>query len=187
MTDLFDPAQLRATEDAPGETVDGAAPAPASTRGADKGGAPRRQGIDRMQVALVAALVVALCWGAWMTRAVLDLRSENAPFVKVQLQKIITEYVQGQARSATPPEQIQAETARFMGALDAAMKHAAGEGQVVMVNEAIVAGDVPDVTDAVRAEVYTKVPRPQMASAGTVETRMRDYLIQNGGGNAPVR
>lgn len=143
----------------------------------------RKPGVSRQQVLGVAAALVVLCWGAWATRTLLDLRAQELPVAKVQLQSLIGEYVRAQARSPSPPERIEAETARFMQTLDRAMSEAAGEGRVILVNEAIVSGDVADITEQVREAVYARVPRPQVAAANSVDAQMLQYLLANGGEN----
>ncbi|MBB4860533.1 hypothetical protein HNO88_003877 [Novosphingobium chloroacetimidivorans] len=146
----------------------------------------KKSGVSPAQVLMVAAGVATLAWGAWMTRSVMDLQATGEPqFVKVQLQGLVGEYIKAQARSATAPDKVSAETGAFMAELDKAVKGLSAEGKIVLINEAIVAGDVPDVTEAVRRQVYAKVPVPKQAAAQDVESAMRNYLLGAGApGNA---
>ncbi|VWX49838.1 TrbI F-type domain-containing protein [Novosphingobium sp. 9U] len=145
---------------------------------------PKRGGVSPTQILLVAAGVATLAWGAWMTRSVMDLEGVGeTKFVKVQLQGLVGEYIRAQARSATPPEKISAETSAFMGELDKVVKGVSSDGKIVLINEAIVAGDVPDVTDAVRRAVYSTVAMPRAAPRQDVESAMRNYLL---GAGAPT-
>ena len=145
---------------------------------------PRRGGVLPSQILLVAAGVATLAWGTWVTRSVMELQVTGEPqFVKVQLQGLVGEYIRAQARSATPPEKVSAETSAFMAELDKVVKGLSSEGKIVLINEAIVAGDVPDVTDAVRRQVYTKVPQPRQAAPQDVEGAMRNYLLGAGAPN----
>ena len=64
-----------------------------------------RARIGAAPIALVAALVAAGLWGAWVTKSVLGGHDMPA-IAKVQLSGIVGEYVQAQARSETPPEQV---------------------------------------------------------------------------------
>lgn len=141
----------------------------------------RKEGVNRLQVVAVVVAILVLCWAAWATRTLLELRAQEVPFAKVQLQSLIGEYVRAQARSPSPPEKIEAETALFMRTLDSVMGQAAGGGRVILVNEAIVSGDVVDITEQVRRAVYAKVPRPQAAAADSVDAQMLQYLLANGG------
>ena len=124
---------------------------------------PRRMGW--IPVALVGGLVAAGLWGAWVTK---NLMAEEgtAPMARVQLSAIVGEYVQAQARSATPPEQVTAETRAFMAEIQRNLEARGQRGQIVLVGEAVLAGNVPDITASLRKEVYTKVRMPQPATLG---------------------
>ena len=91
---LFEEAGERPGENPP------VAPRPANTRK-----------LGWMPVALVGGLVAAGLWGAWVTKNVLAA-GDLPPMAKVQLAGLVGEYVQAQARSATPPEQVTAELRR---------------------------------------------------------------------------
>ena len=124
---------------------------------------PRRMGW--IPVALVGGLVAAGLWGAWVTK---NLLADEAipPIARVQLSGIVGEYVQAQARSATPPEQVTAETRAFMAEIQRSLEARGQRGQIVLVGEAVLAGNVPDITASLRKEVYTKVRLPQPATLG---------------------
>lgn len=124
---------------------------------------PRRMGW--MPVALVGGLVAAGLWGAWVTKNLLADEGA-APMARVQLSAIVGEYVQAQARSATPPEQVTAETRAFMAEIQRNLEARGASGQIVLVGEAVLAGNVPDITASLRKEVYTKVRMPQPAALG---------------------
>ncbi|MDP3551163.1 MAG: TrbI F-type domain-containing protein [Novosphingobium sp.] len=108
---------------------------------------------------LIGATVAAGLWGAWVTHEVLSAPAMPT-MVRVQLSSIIGEYVTAQARSQTPPDRVTAETKAFMGAVQRNLEARGARGQVVLVGEAVLAGDVPDVTMAVRREVYARIPAP---------------------------
>lgn len=127
----------------------------------------------------IAAVVVALLWSAWMTRAMLDLRERKPAIVRVQLQGLMAEYVRAQARSNAPQEQIAADTKVFLAQLNRVVTGLSKDGQIVLVNEAVVGDGVPDVTPLVRRAVYAKVAMPKVAAIG-VEDRMMAYLKQEG-------
>ena len=133
---------------------------------------PRKLGW--MPVALVSGLVAAGLWGAWVTRNLLE-RTALPPMARVQLSGLVGEYVQAQARSATPPDQVTAETRAFMAVIQRNLEARGQAGQVVLVGEAVLAGDVPDITAELRRQVYAKVrmPQPAQAHAGDVMGAMR--------------
>ena len=116
-----------------------------------------------MPVALVGGLVAAGLWGAWVTK---KLMADDVipPIARVQLSAIVGEYVQAQARSATPPEQVTAETRAFMAEIQRNLEARGQRGEIVLVGEAVLAGNIPDITASLRKEVYTKVRMPQPAS-----------------------
>ncbi len=158
--------------------------------------APRKLGL--LPVALVSALVMAGLWGAWVTKEVLaDVGVP--PIAKVQLSNIVGEYVQAQARSATPPEQVTAETRAFMAEIERNLKTRGRSGQIVLVGEAVLAGEVPDITAELRREIYAKVrmPQPAAADAGDVMGAMRAAMAApagepglgatGGAGNGPAQ
>ncbi|WP_022676661.1 type-F conjugative transfer system protein TrbI [Novosphingobium sp. B-7] len=149
--------------------------------------APRAR-IGLVPVALVAALVAAGLWGAWVTKNVLGAGDRPA-IAKVQLSGIVGEYVQAQARSATPPEQVTTETRAFMGEVQKNLERRGASGQIVLVGEAVLAGNVPDITAEVRREVYThvKMPQPAATSAGDVMGAMRAAMGGQGVPQATVQ
>ena len=154
---LFDDASGRDTEAAPNE---------------GRLAHPRKLGW--MPVAVVGGLVAAGLWGAWVTKNVLS-SADLPPMAKVQLAGVVGEYVRAQARSATPPEQVTAETRAFMADIQRSLEARGQRGQVVLVGEAVLAGNVPDITAELRREVYAKVrmPRAAAADAGDVMGAMR--------------
>lgn len=163
--------------------VPGAA-APAETKQA----APARRkvrGVGLPHVIAVSALIAALCWGAWVTKSVAGGDAPQGQLVKLQLQGVITEYLQAQARSSADERTAAAETARFMAELDTAVAKLGESGRIVLVNEAVIGGSVPDITEEVKRQVYSKVPMPKIVSVPPVQAGMQAYLDANGGSREP--
>lgn len=140
------------------------------------------------RVAGIIGLSVAIgLWGAWVTREV--IRPEATPrFVRVQLSSMIGEYVSAQARTQTPPNTVTAQTKAFMRAVQRNLEARGAQGQIVLVGEAVLAGDVPDVTQAVRREVYARIPAPGSGSVGDspVMDAMREAMARPAGKVRPV-
>ena len=130
--------------------------------------APPRARLGAAPVALVAALVAAGLWGAWVTKSVLA-GPDRPAIAKIQLSGIVGEYVQAQARSASPPDQVTTETRAFMGEVQRNLERRGASGQIVLVGEAVLAGNVPDITSEVRREVYTRVKMPQVAASASTD------------------
>lgn len=146
---------------------------------------PRRARWVERPLLVFSLLAAGLGWGAWTTRAILDLRRAPQPLVKVQLGALVAEYVRGQARSATPPEQITAQTQAFMKLLDTTLAREARAGRVVLVSEAVAGGSLPDITGRVRREVYAQMPPPRAGGDNhSTEAQMRDWLLDHGGSDA---
>ncbi|TCP32476.1 TrbI F-type domain-containing protein [Sphingomonas sp. BK235] len=153
------------------------APAPASATIAPARRRAVFAGYTAQQLLLGAALLVALVWAMWITKAVTAEKPQH--IVKADLSKIVGEYVQAQARSATPPEQVQAQMRTFMATLDGELQRRGAAGQVVLVGEAVLSKSVPDITAEVAKAVYAAgVKVPQAASPAQMGAMMR--------GQAPV-
>jgi len=126
--------------------------------------APRRAvfaGYTAIQLCVGFALIAALIWAMWITKMVATDKPQR--IVKVQLSRIVGKYVQAQARSATPPDQVQAQMTAFLASVDAEVQRRGAEGQIIMVGEAVLNKDVPDITAEVAKAVYAsgmKVPTP---------------------------
>lgn len=134
-------------------------------------------GYTAQQLLLGAALLVALVWAMWITKAVTAEKPQH--IVKADLSKIVGEYVQAQARSATPPEQVQSQMRTFMASLDGELQRRGAAGQVVLVGEAVLSKSVPDITAEVAKAVYASgVKVPQAASPNQMGAMLR--------GQAPI-
>ncbi|MGB3470902.1 MAG: TrbI F-type domain-containing protein [Erythrobacter sp.] len=119
-----------------------------------------RKGLSPVTYLFAALLVAALLWGAWVTKNILDPAVVKAPIASVRLEQIIGEYVQAQARSDTPPEVVTQQTQAFMTVLGEELKARGADGTTVMVGEAVLSQNVPDITGEIRAAIYAKVPPP---------------------------
>lgn len=128
-------------------------------------------GYTMPQLLIGAALLLALIWAMWISKAVMAEKPQH--IVKADLSRIVGEYVQAQARSATPPEQVQAQMRIFMAALDTELQRRGAAGQVVLVGEAVLSKSVPDITADVAKAVYSAGVRvPQPASAAQMGSMM---------------
>ncbi len=125
-------------------------------------------GLTMTQLLLCVLGFAVAVWALWVTQAV--LHPKQTRFVRADLSRIVGDYVQAQARSAAPPERVEAEMRRFMTALEAEITRRGTSGEVVLVGEAVLSKNVPDVTAAIAGSVYgSGVPRPQPASAAQMQ------------------
>ena len=136
------------------------ASAPAAASRARRGFA----GFTRAQLLIGLTLILALVWSMWVTKALIAPREEH--IVKASLSNIVGEYVSAQARSASPPAQVEAEMRAFMSSLDHELQRRSASGPVVLVGEAVLTKNVHDITDSLRKAVYASgVHPPRQASA----------------------
>lgn len=179
MTDLFENADRAATAEV-------RRPKTVAAKRAFAGLSPR-------EIVLLAAAAAIFIWGA---KNLVSDDGGRQEFVQLQLQGIIGEYLQAQARSSSDEQTAAQETAVFMAALDRTVAGLSKSGKVVLVHEAVIGGAIPDVTQSVKAAVYAKVPRPQIAQASIdmqqtqdarVEQEMQAFMAANGGGQGGVQ
>lgn len=132
---------------------------------------PRRTyfaGYSRMQILGGLILLVAAIWGMWVTKTLVTPKQDH--IVSARLSSIVGEYVQAQARSASPPAQVEAEMRTFMASLDKELQRRSAGGQIVLVGEAVLTKNVPDITDSLKNAVYASgLPRPRQASSEQLE------------------
>ena len=121
-----------------------------------------RTGLPRWAFLAMALAVVTLLWGAWVTKSLITPPAA-VPMASVRLEQLVGEYVQAQARSAAPPELVTQQTQAFMTALGDELQRRGQDGTTVLVGEAVLSQNVPDITDQVRAAIYAKVPPPSAA------------------------
>jgi len=130
-------------------------------------------GYTAPQLVLGVALIAVLIWGMWVTRA---LTAPPQRIVKANLSGIVGDYVQAQARSATPPDQVQEQMRAFMTSLDTELQRRGADGQVVLVGEAVLSKSVPDITPDILTAVYASgVKRPLPATP-----RQMNQMLQGG-------
>jgi len=144
-------------------------------------------GLSPRELIVLVAAIAMFIWGAWVTKNLVAGDDGRQDLVQLQLQGIIGDYLQAQARSASDEQTAAKETAVFMAALDQTVEGLSKDGKIVVVHEAIIGGDVPDVTESVKAAVYAKVPRPQPAQAVRVQNEMQAFMASNGGGQGGVQ
>ena len=134
---------------------------------------PRRRrtvfaGFTRLQMLVGVIALAALVWGMWVTKALVTPKQEH--IVSARLSSLVGEYVQAQARSASPPEQVEAEMRKFMASLDTELQRRSAGGEIVLVGEAVLTKNVPDITDRLRQAVYAAgVARPRQATAAELQ------------------
>lgn len=125
-----------------------------------------KDGLPPITWALAAIAVAMLLWGAWVTKHIAAAPAQT-PMASVRLEALVTEYVQAQSHANGTPDAVTQQTARFMGAIEDELKRIGANGTTVLVGEAVLSKNVPDITDQVRKAVYAKVPLPTAAPAAS--------------------
>lgn len=140
---------------------------------------PRRKifaGFTRPQILTGLLVLVALVWGIWVTKVLVTPKQDR--IVSARLSSIVGEYVQAQARSTSPPAQVETEMRRFMESLDTELQRRSAGGQIVLVGEAVLTKNVPDITDKLRQAVYASgVARPRQASAAELQQLEQQVMM----------
>src|SRR3546814_3172771 len=92
---------------------------------------------------------------------------------------MVGEDVQSKARSAAPPAQVEAEMRKFMASLDDELQRRGSSGQIVLVGEAVLTKNVPDITDKLKDAVYASgVARPKQASALELQQLEQQAMLE---------
>ena len=136
-------------------------------------------GMSPKELTVLCAAIATFLWGAWVTKSIVSDVAGEPEIVQLQLQSVIGEYLQAQARSDTDEQTAAQETAAFMAVLDETVEGLSDSGKLVLVHEAVIGGDVPDVTDMVKSAVYAKVPRPRVAQATLEAQQAQASRIQD--------
>lgn len=135
-------------------------PAPRTTRqarGSGFGGFTRRQ-------IFIGLLALALAiWALWVTQALTVPKQDH--IVSARLSALVGDYVEAQRFSGSPPDRVQAEMRAFMSSLDKELERRSENGQVVLVGEAVLTKNVPDITENLKKAVFASgVPEPKRVS-----------------------
>ncbi|CCW17228.1 hypothetical protein EBBID32_15670 [Sphingobium indicum BiD32] len=133
-------------------------------------------GFTRLQILMGVLVLAALIWGMWVTKVLVTPKQDR--IVSARLSSIVGEYVQAQARSPSPPSQVEAEMRRFMASLDTELQRRSASGQIVLVGEAVLTKNVPDITDKLKEAVYASgVARPRQASVAELQQLEQQAML----------
>lgn len=103
----------------------------------------------------VAVLVAALLWGAWLTQQVISAPKQR--IVTVRLAETIGSFVEEAARADADPAVVQAASLAYLKAAEAAVAEMGGDGRVVLVAEAVLAGAAEDATPELERRIADKL------------------------------
>ncbi|ANI80275.1 type-F conjugative transfer system protein TrbI [Sphingobium sp. EP60837] len=129
-------------------------------------------GLSCSQIAAGTLILGTAIWGMWVTKTLVTPKQDL--IVSARLSAIVGDYVQAQARSATPAPQVEGEMRRFMAALDKEVQRRSDKGEIIMVGEAVLTKNVPDITDSIKKAVYASgIAYPRQASAQGMQALAR--------------
>ncbi|WP_062769783.1 TrbI F-type domain-containing protein [Sphingopyxis terrae] len=139
---------------------------PAAKRGVGFGG------FTRAQILAGVLLIAVIVWGMWVTRTLTAPKQDH--IVAARLSALVGEYVEAQRFSGSPPDRVRVEMQAFMSSLDKELQRRSANGQVVLVGEAVLTKNVPDITDSLKKAVFASgVPEPKRLSAEELQ-RMQE-------------
>ena len=129
-------------------------------------------GFTRVQMLILLLLVAAIIWGMWVTRALTQSKQDH--IVSARLSALVGDYVEAQRFSGSPPDRVRAEMQAFMSSLDKELQRRSQDGQIVLVGEAVLTKNVPDITDSLKMAVFASgVPEPKRMSVEELQ-RMQE-------------
>ena len=137
------------------------------------------------ELARALSLAVLLVWAAWVTRE-LVARPTNS-VVKLNLAGLVQEYMIAASHSNWTADQIRTQTGAFTGAIDDQIAAYARDGTTVLMTEAVLSKNVPDITPRVRAAILKKVAWPAPGTAGVIAPLVpRGTELPDPSGGAPL-
>jgi hypothetical protein len=100
-------------------------------------------------------LIASTAWSVWATERLLEL--ERREVVTVQLNRLVGEFVEGEARAGRSPDETRARIAGYLAAVERSVASLGRDGRTVLIAEAVVAGSARDATPEVRADVARRL------------------------------
>ena len=107
-----------------------------------------------LRLGAVLLLVGLLLWGTWVSR---ELARPREQIVTVRLAETIARFVDAEARAQKDPQEGQARTLAYLKAAEAAVQDMGTGGRVVLVAEAVLAGEVPDATPELERRIAARL------------------------------
>lgn len=103
----------------------------------------------------VLLMAATLLWGGWITHAVITQKPVR--IVSVRLAETVGAFVDGAARADADPAAVQAASLAYLKAAEGAVAEMGTDGRVVLVAEAVLAGDAPDATPELEARIARRL------------------------------
>ena len=107
------------------------------------------------RLAITLGIVGALLWGAWVSQAV--TREPPQRIVTVRLAETIGRFVEAEARADGHPAAAGEAALNYLQAAEAAVAEMGSDGRIVLVAEAVLAGDAEDATPELQARIARRL------------------------------
>ncbi|MEW4468463.1 type-F conjugative transfer system protein TrbI [Parasphingorhabdus sp. JC815] len=107
------------------------------------------------RLALLLGCIVAVLWAGWVSRAILE--PDKPQIVTVRLAQTMGKFVEAQARGSKDPEATKANIAVFLRASEQAVQDMGRDGRIILVDQAVLAGNAPDATPELERRIATRL------------------------------
>lgn len=98
-----------------------------------------------------------LLWAGWITHEV--TKEDHPQIVTVRLAETIARFVDEAARAEADPEALQAASLAYLRAAEAAVVAMDGNGRIVLVAEAVLAGEAEDATPELERRISEELQK----------------------------
>ena len=104
---------------------------------------------------LLICVIAILLWAAWVSRAALEPKQPQ--IVTVRLAETMAKFVEAQARGSEDPEITKANISIFLDASEKAVQEMGRGGRIILVAEAVLAGNAPDATPELERRIAARL------------------------------
>ena len=104
---------------------------------------------------LLLGCITLLLWAGWVSRMI--LQPQKPEIVTVRLAETMGKFVEAEARSSGDPETAKANIGVFLSASEQAVQDMGQGGRIILVAEAVLAGDAPDATPELERRIAARL------------------------------
>lgn len=113
------------------------------------------QEIFIQKLKLLICFIAILLWAAWVSRAALE--PQQPQIVTVRLAETMAKFVEAQARGSADPDITKANISIFLDASQQAVQEMGRGGRIILVAEAVLAGNAPDATPELERRIAARL------------------------------
>jgi len=104
---------------------------------------------------LLLGCIMLLLWAGWVSRMI--LQPQKPGIVTVRLAETMGKFVEAEARGSGDPETAKANIGVFLDASEKAVQDMGQGGRIILVAEAVLAGDAPDATPELERRIAARL------------------------------